>query len=78
MFNVVEGLDLEKHFYFCFGFLTHKKIMKQLFLAALFMLPIASLAQEEEDTAFQITHVRNLQEVLVKAENPSCNCFLIR
>lgn len=45
--------------------------MKQLFLAALFILPIASLAQEEEDTAFQITHVRNLQEVLVKAEEPT-------
>ena len=45
--------------------------MKHLFLTALFLLPVVSLAQEEEDTTFQITRVRNLQEVLIKAEEPT-------
>ena len=44
--------------------------MKQLFLAALLLLPITSFAQEE-DTTFQIAHVRTLQEVLIKAEEPT-------
>lgn len=44
--------------------------MKQLFLVALLLLPITSFAQEE-DTTFQIAHVRTLQEVLIKAEEPT-------
>ena len=44
--------------------------MKHLFLVALVLLPLAGFAQEE-DTTFQIAHVRTLQEVLVKAEEPA-------
>lgn len=71
MFNVEEEEGLKKHLYFCHGIQpTRERMMKQLFLAALLLLPIASFAQEE-DTTFQIAHVRTLQEVLIKAEEPT-------
>ena len=44
--------------------------MRNFILAAFILLPLVSLAQEE-DTTFQIAHVRNLQEVLVKSEEPT-------
>ena len=44
--------------------------MKHIFLVALILLPLTGFAQEE-DTTFQIAHVRILPEVLVKAEEPA-------
>lgn len=46
--------------------------MRQLILAALLVLPALTMAQNEgEDSSFQIAHVRTMQEVLVRAEEPT-------
>ena len=44
--------------------------MRQLTLCLLLLWPIWVVAQED-DTTFQIAHVRTLQEVLIKAEEPA-------
>ena len=44
--------------------------MRQLTLCLLLLWPFWAIAQEE-DTTFQIAHVRTLQEVLIKAEEPA-------
>ena len=45
--------------------------MRQLTLCLLLLCPIWIVAQEEDDTTFQIARVRTLQEVLIKAEEPA-------
>ena len=45
--------------------------MRQLALCLLLLWPIWAVAQEEDDTTFQIARVRTLQEVLIKAEEPA-------
>ena len=46
--------------------------MRHFLIAALLALPAIAMAQTEvEDSSFQIAHVRTMQEVLVRADEPS-------
>lgn len=45
--------------------------MRQLTLCLLLLWPLWIVAQEDDDTTFQIARVRTLQEVLIKAEEPA-------
>lgn len=47
-------------------------MMRHLLTAALLALPALTMAQNEgEDSSFQIAHVRTMQEVLVRADEPT-------
>ena len=45
--------------------------MRRLTLCLLLLCPLWAIAQEEDDTTFQIARVRTLHEVLIKAEEPA-------
>ena len=45
--------------------------MRRLALCLLLLWPLWIVAQEDDDTTFQIARVRTLQEVLIKAEEPA-------
>ena len=45
--------------------------MRRLTLYLLLLCPLWAIAQEEDDTTFQIARVRTLHEVLIKAEEPA-------
>lgn len=45
--------------------------MRRLALCLLLLCPLWAIAQEEDDTTFQIARVRTLHEVLIKAEEPA-------
>ena len=47
-------------------------MMRHLLTAVLLALPALTMAQTEgEDSSFQITHVRTMQEVLVRTDEPT-------